>query len=68
MSIEERANPDCPDCNGTGIVEREVIRTGTRWVEGRHGRPESEPVPIRDVERDFCSCIPHDPEEHNAEE
>jgi len=44
----------CPECDGSGVIVKEVIRTGTKWVDDGNGTPLPEPYPIQDFEPEPC--------------
>ena len=49
----------CPDCDGGGVIVREIVKTGTRWVDDGEGNPLPEPYPIQDYEPSQCFWCYH---------
>ena len=47
-------NAKCPDCDGSGAIVVETMRTGTRWVDDGNGNPLPEPVPETDYDVEPC--------------
>lgn len=47
-------NAKCPDCDGSGTIVVETMRTGTRWVDDGNGNPLPEPVPEPDYDIEPC--------------
>ena len=61
--LKEAANllssAKCPDCDGGGVIVREIVKTGTRWVDDGEGNPLPEPYPIQDYEPSQCFWCYH---------
>ena len=61
--LKEAANllssAKCPDCDGGGVIVREIVKTGTRWVDDGKGNPLPEPYPIQDCEPSQCFWCYH---------
>ena len=44
----------CPDCNGSGIILSQTVKTGTKWIDDGHGNPLPEPYPIINHDQSPC--------------
>ena len=49
----------CPDCDGSGVIVREITETGTRWIDDGKGNPLPEPYPIQECEPSQCFWCYH---------